>query len=163
MGLHCPRRPSGPFDTRGPEGHDMTSRKISTLVGCFLFLVLFSRADSRNWQNGMLTATEKQQVPAGSTDFVSTDGSQKKNGDFSSDTTRTKSQDYDNYQVFTIQSGNVVYVVRERLFFPWSKPADLTLGKPVRFAVDGNTMYLLDSAEKEHKASIVKSALKDAN
>jgi hypothetical protein len=141
----------------------MTLRKISILVSCFLFLVLFSRADSRNWQSGMLTATEKLQVPSGTTDFTSIDGSQKKNGDFSGDSTKTKSQDYDTYQVFTIQSGNVVYVVREHLFFPWSKPTDLTLGKPVRFAVDGNTMYLLDSAEKEHKASIVKSALKDAN
>jgi hypothetical protein len=70
----------------------MTLRKISILVSCFLFLVLFSRADSRNWQNGMLTATEKLQVPSGTTDFTSIDGSQKKNGDFSGDSTKTKSQ-----------------------------------------------------------------------
>jgi hypothetical protein len=140
----------------------MTPRRFLAFLGCFLFLVLISRADSRNWQTGLLTATEKQQVPSGSTAFSSTDGSQKKNGDYSENTTRTKSEDYDNYQVFTIQSDKVVYTVRERLYFPWSKPADLSLGQPVRFAVDRNTMYLLDSSEKEHKASIVKSAMRDA-
>ena len=134
-------------------------RKVLVLLACFLTLAIVARADDRNWQTGTLTATQRQQVPTGSNSFSTTDSSVNNKGDYSQNTMRTKSDDYDTYQVFTIQSGNITYVVREHLFFPWSKPADLVLGKPVRFAVDNNTMYLLDSDGKEHKLSVVKTSL----
>jgi hypothetical protein len=126
---------------------------------CLVTVAVVAKADDRNWQTGTLMASQKQQVPAGSTAVTTTDGSENNRGDYSQNTIKTKSDDYDTYQVFTIQSGNITYVVREHLFFPWSKPADLTLGKPVRFALDNNSMYLLDSDGKEHKVSIVKTAL----
>jgi hypothetical protein len=138
-------------------------RKALLLMVCFFSLVTFAVADDHNWQTGTLTATEKQRVPAGSTVTTTTDGSAKNHGnntDYSQDSTTTKSKDYDTYQLFTIESGNTVYVASEHLFFPWSKPANLTLGKPVKFAVENDSMYILDSSDKQHKLSVVKTSLK---
>ncbi|MDT7811256.1 MAG: hypothetical protein QOJ42_1172, partial [Acidobacteriaceae bacterium] len=36
----------------------------------------------------------------------------------------------------------------------------LTLGKPVKFALDDDTMYILDSSNKEHKTTMIKTSLK---
>jgi hypothetical protein len=144
------------------RGNFMRIKVLLTVV-CLLTMVSVARADDRNWQTGTLTATEKQQVPTGSTVTTSTDASGKSNGDsskYSGSSTKTKTDNYDTYQVFTIESGNTIYVARERLLFPWSKPAKLSLGKEVKFAVEGDSMYILDGAEKQHKATIVKSSLK---
>jgi hypothetical protein len=129
-------------------------------------LVIFpvARAEDHNWQTGTLTATEKQQIPTGSTTTSSTDVSGKSSGDstkYSGNTTQTKTENYDTYQVYTIQSGNTVYVACERLLFPWSKPAKLSLGKELKFAIEGDSMYIQDGTEKQHKAAIIKSSLKE--
>ena len=65
--------------------------------------------------------------------------------------------------MYTIESGNVVYVGSERLLFPWSKPADIELGDQVQFAIKSGKMYILDSSGKQHKATVTKTALKSAN
>lgn len=137
--------------------------KVLTIVVCLLAMVPAARSDDHNWQTGTLTATEKQQVPTGSTVTTSTDASGKSNGDsskYSGTSTKTKTDNYDTYQVYTVESGNTIYVARERLLFPWSKPAKLSLGKEVKFAVEGDSMYIQDGADKQHKASIIKSSLK---
>jgi hypothetical protein len=139
----------------------MKLRTLALMI-CLVGVVTTVVAEERNWQTGTLTATEKQRVPAGSTITSNTDGSAKDRGDktdYSQNTTTTKSSDYDTYQLYTIQSGNITYVASEHLFFPWSKPVSLTLGKPVKFAVENNTMYILDAEGKQHKASVVKSSL----
>jgi hypothetical protein len=137
--------------------------KVLAIVICLLATVPAARADDHKWQTGMLTATEKQQVPTGSTVTSSTDASGKSSGDstkYSGTSTKTKTDNYDTYQVYTVESGNTIYVARERLLFPWSKPAKLSLGKEVKFAVEGDSMYILDGTEKQHKATIIKSSLK---
>jgi hypothetical protein len=138
-------------------------RKALFLTICLFGLVTLAVADDHNWQTGTLTATEKQRVPSGSTVTSNTDGSAKDHGnntDYSQNTTTTKSKDYDTYQLFTIESGNTVYVASEHLFFPWSKPANLTVGKPVKFAVENDSMYILDSSDKQHKLTVVKTSMK---
>lgn len=137
--------------------------KVLAIVICLLATVPAARADDHKWQTGTLTATEKQQVPTGSTVTSSTDASGKSSGDstkYSGTSTKTKTDNYDTYQVYTVESGNTIYVARERLLFPWSKPAKLSLGKEVKFAVEGDSMYILDGTEKQHKATIIKSSLK---
>jgi hypothetical protein len=137
--------------------------KVLAIVICLLAMVPEARADDHKWQTGTLTATEKQQVPTGSTVTSSTDASGKSSGDstkYSGTSTKTKTDNYDTYQVYTVESGNTIYVARERLLFPWSKPAKLSLGKEVKFAVEGDSMYILDGTEKQHKATIIKSSLK---
>jgi hypothetical protein len=134
------------------------------LVICLLGAVA-AKADDLKWQHGTLTATERQKIKEGSTIQHNTDASAKDRGnktDYSSNTTTTKSDNYENYQVYTIESGNIVYVGSEHLLFPWSKPADIELGQPVQFAVKSGKMYILDSSGKQHKATVTKTALKSA-
>lgn len=109
------------------------------------------------WQTGKLTDTEKQEVPSGSTTTYNSDRS---NGSRSG--TSHTTNESDTYQVFTIETPTKTYVVREKLNFPWSKPANITLGEEVKFTISGNKMTILDDNNKQHKASIVKSSVTPA-
>ncbi|MBV8830468.1 MAG: hypothetical protein JO108_14680 [Acidobacteriaceae bacterium] len=134
-----------------------TVRVASTI--CLLAVGAFSADTSRNWQPGTLLETEKQQVPQGSTKTSNTEGTAKDKGnktDYSQTTTSTTTQDYDNFQVYTIRGDNKTYVARERLLFPWSKPANVTVGEKVKYAISKHTLYLLDDDGKQHKAGISK-------
>lgn len=123
-------------------------------------------ATARDWQEGTLLETEQEKVPSGTTYHSNTDGSAKPNGDktkYSQNTTTTASQDYDTFQLYTIQGGGgKVYTASERLLFPWSKPANVTVGEKVKYVVEKNKMYFLDDDGKEHKASIKKIKMHSA-
>lgn len=136
---------------------------VCALVSVALAAALASAAASRNWQTGTLTETEQQKIRESSTKNTNTEGSAKQNGnktEYSQNTTTTKSGNYDTYQIYTIEAGNKIYVAREHLLFPWSKPASVTVGEPIKFAVEKNTMYILDANEKQHKATITKVSMK---
>jgi hypothetical protein len=130
------------------------------LAACMGFLiapVAFTADNSRNWQSGTLLEAEKQQVPQGATKTSNTEGTAKDKGNktqYSQTTTSTTTENYDTFQVFTIQGDTKTYVARERLLFPWSKPANITVGEKVKYAVSKNTLYLLDDDGKQHKAGI---------
>ena len=121
---------------------------------------------TRQWQSGKLIDTEQQKVKEGSTTTYNTDGQAKtkSNGktDYSQNTTATTTDDVDTYEVYTIQGADKTYVAREKLLFPWSKPANVTVGADVKYAIDGRKLYILDDDQKEHKASIVKTSLNQA-
>ena len=122
-------------------------------------------ATARDWQEGTLLETEQEKVPSGTTYNSNTDGSTKPKGDkttYSSNTTTTATQDYDTYQLHTIQGGEKVYTATERLLFPWSKPANVTVGEKVKYAVEKNKLYFLDDDGKEHKASVKKVKMHSA-
>ena len=140
--------------------------RVFALAVCLLGAVSVKAADNFDWKKGTLTATERQKVKEGSTITHNTDGSAKDRGnktDYSSNSTTTKSDNYENYQIYTIESGKVVYVASEHLLFPWSKSADVTLGEPVQFAVKGDKLYILDAGGKQHKATVTKTSLKSAD
>lgn len=111
------------------------------------------------WQTGKLTDSEKQQVNTGSTTTYNTD----KDKDGSKNGTAHTTNDTDTYQVFTIQTPTRTYVVREKLNFPWSKPANVTVGEDLKFTVEGNKITILDNDQKQHKASIVKASVNQPN
>ena len=114
---------------------------------------------SRDWKSGILLETEKQEVRTGSTKTTNSDGTIKNKGnkaDYSQTATSTTTDDYDTFQVYTVQSDTKTYIARERLLFPWSKPANLTVGEKVKFSVYKHTLYLVDDDGKQHKASISK-------
>ena len=123
-------------------------------------------AAARQWQNGKLVDTEQQKVKSGSHTTYNTDGQSKTKSDgktdYSHTTTATTTEDEDTYEVYTIQADDKTYIARERLLFPWSKPANVTVGDKVKFAVEGKKLYILDEDQKEHKASIVKTSLNQA-
>lgn len=139
------------------------SLKTLALIFCLLGGTVALAADQHNWQTGTLTATERQKVKEGSTVTTNSDGSAKDRGnrtDYSQNSTTTKSDNYENYQVYTIQSGNTVYVASEHLLFPWSKPANVTVGKQAKFAVEKGSLYILDDDGKQHKATVVSTSLR---
>jgi hypothetical protein len=140
-------------------------KTASFTVGSLLMvmaLVTWGADNSREWKSGVLLETEKQQVLTGSTRRTNSDGAVKDKGkkaEYSETTTSTKTDDYDTFQVYTIQGDSKTYVARERLLFPWSKPASVSVGEKVRFVVQKNTIYLLDDEGKQHKAGISKVSM----
>ena len=118
-------------------------------------LLTTTLAFASDWHTGKLTDTEKQEVPSGSTTTCNTNN----NGNGNRSGTAHTTAETDTYQVFTIETPTKTYVVREKLNFPWSKPANITLGEEVKFMVSGNKMTILDDDQKQHKASIVKASV----
>ncbi len=128
----------------------------------------FAAASPHQWKSGTLLESEKQQVLEGSTETSNTDGTIKdrnngKNADYSENSTTTRTDNYDNFQVYTIQGEKKTYIARERLLFPWSKPANITVGGAVKYSVHKNTLYLLDDDGKQHKAGISKIRMNDTH
>lgn len=115
-------------------------------------------ASARQWHTGKLIDTEQQKVTEGSTTTYNTDA-QAKNGKYSQNTTAHTADDTDTYEVYTIQGHEKTYIAREKLNFPWSKPANVTVGAQIKFAIDGRKLIIFDEDQKEHKASIVKTSL----
>src|ERR1700731_4716774 len=116
-------------------------RLPSPLLPALLLTSTIALANS--WQTGKLTDTEKQEVPTGSTTTYNTDANAK-NGKYSQNTTAHTTDNTDTYQVFTIETPTKTYIVREKLNFPWSKPANIALGENVKFMVQGNRLTTLD-------------------
>ena len=120
---------------------------------------------ARQWQHGKLLDTEQQKVKEGSTTTYNTDSQAKrKNGNtsYSENTTATTNDNIDTYEVYTIQGPEKTYIAREKLLFPWSKPANVTVGAEVIYAIEGRRLFIFDEDHKEHKASIVKTSMNHA-
>ena len=134
-------------------------RQSKFLFACMMLtLSIWASAQTRNWQTGTLVEAEQTKVREGSTKNTIRDRGDNSNDSQHSTTTTT--DNYDTYQVFTIDAGQKTYVARERLFFPWSKPALATVGEPVKFAVEKNNLYILGDDGKQHKAGVVKVSMK---
>lgn len=134
-------------------------------IAVFLVSAMAAFGATRQWQNGKVVDTEQQKVKEGSTTTYNTDGQAKnKNGKvgYSQNTTANTTDNIDTYEVYTIEGPEKTYVAREKLLFPWSKPANVTVGGEVKYAVDGRKLVILDEDHKEHKASIVKTSMNKA-
>ena len=129
-------------------------RLSAILLPTILLSTTFAFAS--NWHTGKLTDTEKQEVPSGSS---TTTYNQDRNRYGNRSGTVHTTDDTDTYQVFTIETHTKTYIVRQKLNFPWSKPANITLGEDVKFTITGNKMTILDDDNKQQKATIVKSSL----
>ncbi len=143
--------------------------RTSYVRSSFVVILLASTmafAATRQWQSGKLLDAEQQKVTDGSTTHYNTDAQRNnKNGktDYSRNTTATTTDNTDTYEVYTIQGPEKTYIAREKLLFPWSKPANVTVGAELRYAIEGRRLIILDEDQKEHKASIVKTSLNQAN
>jgi hypothetical protein len=131
-------------------------RLTSAILPALLLTSTLALANS--WHTGKLMDTEKQEVATGSTTTYNTDANAK-NGNYSRNTTAHTTDNTDNYQVYTIETPTKTYIAREKLNFPWSKPANITVGEQVKFTVQGNRLIILDDDQKQHKASIVKATV----
>ena len=133
------------------------ARLSATVLSAILFTASVT-AQAQQWMTGKLIDSERQEVPSGSTTTYNSD-SDSNDGKKSRSGTSHTTEETDKYQVFTIQTSDRTYVVREKLNFPWSKPANITLGNEVKFTVQGTKAVILDDDQKQHKASVVKASL----
>jgi lipopolysaccharide export system protein LptC len=132
-------------------------------VAVLLVATVALAATNRQWNSGKLLDTERETVKDGSITHYTTDGQAKtkSNGktDYSQNTTAHTMDNTDTYEVYTIEGPDKTYIAREKLLFPWSKPANVTVGADVKFVTEGRKLIILDDDQKEHKASIVKTSL----
>lgn len=143
----------------------MIRRQLATLALFVAPVFVFAAEPVRDWQTGTLVEIEKQQVPTGSTTNSNSDIDAKKKGDktqYSRNSTSTTTENYDTFQVYTVKANGKTVVARERLMFPWSKPASVTVGADIKYAIQKNTMYLLGDDGKQHKAGISKVSIDSA-
>ena len=117
---------------------------------------------ARDWQEGVLLSVEKTKELDSTTTTTDTQGKAKSGDKYSEQSTATKTQNYDYYAVYAVQAGNIVYTARQHLMFDFSKPANITLGEKLKYAVEKDKLYMIDDNGKEFSAKIVKKALKDA-
>ncbi|MEO7005105.1 MAG: hypothetical protein ABI064_06665 [Acidobacteriaceae bacterium] len=140
------------------------ARRTSLFLAIFLVSTL-ALAANRQWQSGKLLNTEQQKVTEGSTTTYHTNSEAKRKhgkSNYSENTTATTNDNVDTYEIYTIQGPERTYVAREKLLFPWSKPANVVVGAEVKYAIDGRKLYILDEEQKQHKASIVKTSMNGA-
>ena len=148
--------------------HPANCRTVGKIIVPFLLVLLAMpafAATARDWKTGTLTEIDQEKVPSGSISHSSADVTAKDKGDktqYSGTKTTTTSQDYDTFQIYTVEGGSKIYTAKEQLLFPWSKPANITAGEKVKYVIDKNRMYLLDDDGKEHKAKITKVKMKSA-
>jgi hypothetical protein len=143
----------------------MRVRTLATIL-LALLTVLPAVAAARNWKEGTLMGTEQNKVKEGATTTYNTDGNAKNKGnktDYSQNTTATTSDNIETYQIYTIEVGNKVYTASEHLLFPWSKPANITVGEPVKLDIEKNKLYILDDDGKEHKTTITGVKMKTSS
>jgi hypothetical protein len=129
----------------------------------FLLVILlgtFGLAEAKNkqrdWQTGKVLDSDQARRYIGSvsngsaTDYGST-----------VQATGSSTAAYQVTQTYVVEIGTYVYVGQERLRWRWSKPADLTVNRPVVVAIEKDKMYLFGNDGNEHEATIVKKILKE--
>jgi hypothetical protein len=66
----------------------------------------------------------------------------------------------DDLTFYKIDAGSMIYVCARTLRNRRDKALDVTINRPVRFAIEGSTCYLQDDEGKEHKLSLEKKIAK---
>jgi hypothetical protein len=61
---------------------------------------------------------------------------------------------------FQIEGLTLTYLASERLSWRWSKAANLTVNGPVKFAVEGRKLFVIDEDGKEHEMQIIAKTLR---
>ena len=126
-------------------------------------LVAFSAEKVRNWQTGKVVDTERSRYFAGTVGSGNTTGTAQSNGNYGTyqgQTNTSQTAVYRVYQTFAIEGDTRVYMAQERLRWKWSKPANLTVNAPVKFAVEKRKLFVIDDDGKEHEMEILKQVLK---
>jgi hypothetical protein len=142
------------------------TRALSFLVLSVLISAspLGAKQKEHDWQQGRLVSTDEARYFAGTIGSANTQGTLHDSGDYgtySGTTIGSQTAVYRVYQTYVIESDSYVYVARERLRWKWSKPANLTINAPIRFAIEKDKMFILDEDGREHEARITKKILKE--
>lgn len=135
---------------------------------CALIAAVFissgvSAEKQRDWQTGKVLDSERSRYFAGTFGSANTDGQAQANGNYGTYQSNTQSSQiavYRTFETFLIEGPTHAYLAQERLRFKWSKPANLTVNGPVKFAVEKQKLFVIDEDGKEHEMEIVKKTLR---
>jgi hypothetical protein len=105
---------------------------------------------ARDWQIGKLLDSQRSQNVVGTVEHPP----------IGLDNRRRTNNVYETRDSFVIEDELHTYTVSE--IVRGTKPANVTVNGPVKFAIDGTTMYLLDDGGKEHKTDITKKVLRQS-
>ena len=116
------------------------------LTAVLLTLGSFASAKQkeRSWQEGVLVGIDEARYFAGTIGSSNTTGNVHESGDYgtySGETSSSQTAVYRVYQTYIVQAGGYVYVAKERLRWRWSKPANLTVNGPVKYALEKRKLY----------------------
>ena len=125
--------------------------------------VVLCAEKARSWQTGKVVDTERSRYFAGTVGNGNTTGTVQENGTYQGSTNNSQTAVYRVYQTFAIEDETQVYMAEERLRWRWSKPANLTVNGPVKFAIQKRKLYVLDDDGKEHEMEIIKHVLKQVS
>jgi len=117
----------------------------------------------RDWQMGKLLDSQRNRYFAGTVGNANTTGTVQASGDYGTyqGTTNTSQVAvYRVYETFLIEGETHAYLAQERLRWRWSKPANLTVNGPVKFAVEKRKLFVIDEEGKEHEMEIVNKVLR---
>jgi hypothetical protein len=112
-----------------------------------------SAEKARDWQSGTVLDTERSQYFIGT---IGSTGTVQGNRTYQGQTNTSQAAVYRVYQTFAIEGDTRVYLAQERLRWKWSKPANLTVNAPVKFAIERRKLFVIDDAGKEHEMEIIK-------
>ena len=133
--------------------------RIFVVAVLALTTVAYAKQKERAWQTGKLVGTDEARYFAGTVGSSNTTG-EIYDSTYSGDTSSSQTAVYRVYQTYIIEANRYVYVAKERLRWRWSKPANLTVNGPVKYAVEKRNLFLLDEDGKEDEATISKKVLK---
>ncbi|HYW45189.1 MAG TPA: hypothetical protein VE959_20165 [Bryobacteraceae bacterium] len=111
----------------------------------------FGGKKNRDWQTGKLVDSQRSQNVVGAVERPPV----------GFDSRRRTNNVYETRDTFIIETDSYTYTASE--IVRGTKPANVTVNGPVKFAIDGTTMYLLDDGGKEHKADVTKKVLREAS
>jgi hypothetical protein len=156
-----------------PHNHNMVKfprvRSTASIPALLLLLSVSVSVQSRaakherNWQNGTLLDAQKSRVYLGTYSSTNTYGNANVYGDsatYNSNSSTSRQARYGLEEVEVVDGGDKIYVISRLLRYRWNKEANVTVNAPVKFAIEGNHIYLLDDDGREHKAKIIKKTLK---
>jgi len=116
-----------------------------------------------SWQLGKVLDSEASEKFLGAVGGSTTSGSVNSApgyATYGSHTTSTTAAVFRRYETFVIESDTHVYVARQELKWKRSKPANLTVNGPVKFAVKSRKLWVVDDDGKQHELDVVKQVLK---
>jgi hypothetical protein len=134
-------------------------------LAAMLISSAFAAEKQRDWQNGKVLDSERSRYFAGTVGNSDTTGTAQVHGNsgtYQGNSTTSETAVYRVYEAFLIEGESMAYLAQERLRWKWSKPANLTVNGPVKFAVEKRKLFVIDEDGKEHEMEIIKKVLRQS-
>jgi hypothetical protein len=142
----------------------MMNQPLRTLMIILIAATSILAAKPLNWQTGKVLDTQRNRYYASTGDSGNTSGSATTTDSATTAgsvwSSHSSTAVYRVFETFVIEGEDYAYVANERLRWRWSHSANLAANGPVKYAVDGHKLIVIDDDGKQHEMEIVKRILK---